>query len=155
MWGWAWWAWWVGCGGRSGPTPCDPPGTQVTAPRAAGCVVVVDGQLLLVQNTAGKWSIPGGYLDGAEDSAAAAARETWEEAHVRVRAGAPACAVPATRFVAHWCTPDGHAAPTGDGSETRDARFFGREALEALPRDQLRFPDQWGSYLRFVDHPGP
>ncbi|MEZ4235106.1 MAG: NUDIX domain-containing protein [Myxococcota bacterium] len=139
----------LGCG--RAPAPCEPPGTQVPSPRAAGCVVVVDHEVLLVQQLDGRWTIPAGYVDPGEDSAQAAVRETWEEAKVRVRAGPPYCAVPANRFVAHACVVDGAPAPAGDGSETRDARFFGRDALAALPDSALRFPAQRAAWLRALE----
>lgn len=50
-----------------------------------GCIVVrADGHLLMVQNRRGFWSTPGGHLDFGESPAECAARETFEEAGVRV-----------------------------------------------------------------------
>jgi 8-oxo-dGTP diphosphatase len=50
-----------------------------------GCIVVRgDGQLLMVQNHRGFWSTPGGHLDFGESPAECAARETFEEAGLRV-----------------------------------------------------------------------
>ncbi len=57
----------------------------------AAAVVCRDaqGRLLCVHDTfKGHWTIPGGAVDADEDLATAAERETWEEAGVRVRAGA-------------------------------------------------------------------
>lgn len=130
------------------PTPCVPD-APVSAPRAAGCLTVRDGAILLVRTSAG-WSIPGGYVDAGEGSAQAAVRETGEEAGVTVTAGPVACTVPATGFVAHTCTPVAGAAPTADGTETSDARWFDAEALRALPDRDLRFPDQRPAYLRAI-----
>jgi 8-oxo-dGTP pyrophosphatase MutT (NUDIX family) len=104
-----------------------------------------------VQQNDGRWSIPGGYVERGEDSAAAAVRETWEEARVVVRAGEPRCAVPSNRFVAHVCTVEEAPSPFADGKETRDARFFTREELEALEPSELRFPDQKEAYLRELE----
>jgi 8-oxo-dGTP pyrophosphatase MutT (NUDIX family) len=144
-------SWWS----TSGPEyDCVPPGTQIAAPRAAGCLAVSGGKLLLVQGTSGRWTIPGGYVESGEDSATAAARETWEEARVRVAAGAPVCAVPASGFVAHACTPSVALVsppPAADGRETRDARFMTRAEIEALTDGELRFPAQKGAYLRYLD----
>jgi 8-oxo-dGTP diphosphatase len=49
-----------------------------------GCIVVHDGQLLLVRNQRGFWSTPGGHLDFGESPDVCAARETWEETGVSV-----------------------------------------------------------------------
>jgi 8-oxo-dGTP diphosphatase len=139
---------WAAACGQPGSTRCDPPGTQVSSPRAAGCFVVDSGRLLLVQHNDGRWSIPGGYVERGEDSGAAAVRETWEEARVAVRAEAPLCAVPDNRFVAHTCALDAVPAPFADGKETRDARFLTPPEIEALQPRDLRFPDQKEAYLR-------
>jgi 8-oxo-dGTP diphosphatase len=50
-----------------------------------GCIVVREGQLLLVCNQRGFWSTPGGHLDFGESPEACAARETLEETGVTVR----------------------------------------------------------------------
>ncbi len=134
----------------STPTPCDPPGTQVSEPRAAGCLTVRDHRILLVKSRSGAWSIPGGYVEGGETSAQAAVRETREEAGIPVKAGGPACAAPRKRFVAHVCTAAAGLEPSADGTETIDARFFTAAELQALPEAQLRFPAQRAAYLRAI-----
>lgn len=56
-----------------------------------GVLVVHDGRVLLVRRVmepeAGRWGLPGGYLDAGEDPRQAAAREAAEEAGIRVRVG--------------------------------------------------------------------
>jgi 8-oxo-dGTP diphosphatase len=49
-----------------------------------GCIVVRDGNLLLVRNQLGFWSTPGGHLDFGESPDVCAARETLEETGVPV-----------------------------------------------------------------------
>jgi 8-oxo-dGTP diphosphatase len=49
-----------------------------------GCIVVRDGQLLLVRNERGLWSTPGGHLNFGESPEVCAARETGEETGVSV-----------------------------------------------------------------------
>jgi 8-oxo-dGTP diphosphatase len=60
--------------------------TSIGTPQVGvGCIVVRgDGHLLMVQNHRGFWSTPGGHLDFGESPAECAARETFEEAGVRV-----------------------------------------------------------------------
>lgn len=56
---------------------------------AAGTLFTVGGRLVLlrrgIEPAYGKWVFPGGFVDRGEVVAEAAARETWEEARVRVR----------------------------------------------------------------------
>ncbi|MEM6926568.1 MAG: NUDIX hydrolase [Myxococcota bacterium] len=143
-----WIGWMLACGGKTEPTPCEPPGTQVETPRAAGCLTVRDGHLLMVQMKDGRWSIPGGAVENGEDSATAAARETLEEASVTVVVGAVACAAERTGFVAHSCTMTGVPDAHGDGRETLDAEFLSADEIAALPDTALRFPVQRAAYLR-------
>ena len=49
-----------------------------------GCIVIREGQLLLVQNQRGFWSTPGGHLDFGESPDVCAARETLEETGISV-----------------------------------------------------------------------
>jgi len=114
-------------------------------------MVISEGGLLLVR-TQGGWSIPGGHREAGETSAAAAARETREESGVDVRAGAVACVVPATGFVAHWCVPTLEATPpTPDGVESSAARYVGSDELSRWDLGRFRFPDQVPAYLRALD----
>jgi 8-oxo-dGTP diphosphatase len=104
-----------------------------------GCIVVRDGQLLLVRNHRGFWSTPGGHLDFGESLEACAARETLEETGV---------AVTKVEFVAitndvledagkHYLTvwmrgEAGHLPPAiGDSAEIAEIGWF---AADALPK---------------------
>jgi len=49
-----------------------------------GCIVVRNGNLLLVRNQRGLWSTPGGHLDFGESPDICAARETLEETGISV-----------------------------------------------------------------------
>jgi ADP-ribose pyrophosphatase YjhB (NUDIX family)/GNAT superfamily N-acetyltransferase len=55
---------------------------------AAGALVEHDGKVALVQRGVepgrGLWGLPSGYAEADESAEQAAARETWEEAHLRV-----------------------------------------------------------------------
>ena len=64
-----------------------------TLPRKVVAAAVIcrneAGQLLVVHDSFKRyWTIPGGVVDADEDPRSAAVREAWEEAGVRVRAGA-------------------------------------------------------------------
>lgn len=136
----------------STPKLCEPPGTQVTAPRAAGCLVVRDDKLLMVEGTNGRWSIPAGYVAKGESGPSAAMRETREEAGVATVAGAPVCAVQQNGFVAYSCRPVEGASPSADGVETTSARFVPRSELKTL---WLRFPEQRAAYLSALERESP
>ena len=132
-------------------TRCDPPGTQVASPRAAGCIAVGQGKLLLVKDRSGRWSIPAGALEPGETTELAAVRETLEEAGVVALAGPPVCAVPANAFVAHACVVRDPSGTRPDGTETTDARWMSRDEVVQLQASELRFPDQRPAYLQMLD----
>jgi len=54
----------------------------------AGCLVTSGDRVLLckrsIEPRSGKWTLPAGFLENGETTAAGAARETWEEARARV-----------------------------------------------------------------------
>ena len=54
---------------------------------SAGCLVVDNSELLLVQIRDGTYGPPGGSVDSNESAQCAAERETWEETGVQVSAG--------------------------------------------------------------------
>ncbi len=72
---------------------CDACGTiHYQNPRiVAGCVVEHEGQILLcrraIEPRKGFWTIPAGFMENGETLAAAAARESMEEALARVEIG--------------------------------------------------------------------
>ncbi len=67
----------AGCVGESAP-PCPPSAPRAQAP-SAGCLAILDGGVLLVQDLNGRLSPPGGSANEGESAACAAFRETWEE----------------------------------------------------------------------------
>ncbi len=74
------------CGSTS-PPPCPFKGEPDTAP-SAGCLAIVHGRLLLVENRAGKVSPPGGKANASESAQCTAHRETWEETGLDLIPGA-------------------------------------------------------------------
>lgn len=66
-----------GCAAESAP-PCPLPASTAQAP-SAGCLAILDGGVLLVENFKGKLSPPGGSANDGESAQCTAFRETWEE----------------------------------------------------------------------------
>ena len=103
-----------------------------------GCIVVrSDGHLLMVQNQRGFWSTPGGHLDFGESPADCAARETFEEAGVRVT-GAEFVAITndvlhdvGRHYITIWMRADVADATLaiGDPAEIAAAKWFAPDAL--------------------------
>ena len=64
------------------------PAVRSWAVQVVGCIVEHQGRVLLckraIEPCRGLWTLPAGYLEIGEGSAAGAARETWEEACARV-----------------------------------------------------------------------
>lgn len=60
-----------------------------------GCIVEHEGKILLcrrgIEPQRGLWTVPAGFLEQQESTAAGAVRETWEEAAARVEGVAPYC----------------------------------------------------------------
>lgn len=56
--------------------------------QVVGCIIEHEGRLLLcrraIEPCRGLWTVPAGFLEMGESSAAGAARETWEEASANV-----------------------------------------------------------------------
>ena len=70
---------------------------------SAGCLVVNEGDLLLVRIMGGKFGPPGGSVDSGESAQCAAERETWEETGVHAVAGELAAEFD-NGFNLYWCT---------------------------------------------------
>jgi ADP-ribose pyrophosphatase YjhB (NUDIX family) len=117
---------------------------------ATGVIVERAGRVLMVQRNhyprLGLWSFPSGYVDQGERVESAAARETWEEAGIRVSVdallgvfseeGNPAV------FIAYTGTIlEGEPEP---GPESRAVAFFAPDDLPPLAFDHDReIVDQW------------
>jgi 8-oxo-dGTP diphosphatase len=104
-----------------------------------GCIVVRDGQLLLVRNHRGFWSTPGGHLDFGESPEACAARETFEETGVSVTAVQfvaitnDVLADAGKHYVTIWMRGEASDVPPtiGDTAEIAEIGWFTPEALPA------------------------
>src|SRR5256885_8874721 len=102
-----------------------------------GCIVVRDGQLLLVRNRRGFWSTPGGHLDFGETPEACAARETLEETGVSVSnvefvaITNDVLADVGKHYLTVWMRGDGDVAEpvNGDPDEIKEIGWFAPDAL--------------------------
>ena len=107
-----------------------------------GCIVIRDGQLLLVRNQSGFWSTPGGHLDFGESPEVCAARETREETGVSVTniqfvaITNDVLADAGKHYVTIWMRGDADGASTqiGDTVEIKELEWF--------PPDELPTPLQ-------------
>ncbi len=123
---------------------------EPAAPSAAACAIRHQDQLLLVQDRiSSRYSLSGGYIDGGERPEQAALRELYEETGLRgevvqelgrwqravifaCRTLEPIVAQQDSDFVSLLKAPN-------LGGEILNARLI---AIDLLPREQRRFPDQ-------------
>ncbi len=123
---------------------------EPAAPTAAACAIRHQDQLLLVQDRiSSRYSLSGGYIDGGESPQQAALRELYEETGLRgevvqelgrwqralifaCRTLEPIVAQQDSDFVSLLKAPN-------LGGEILNARLI---AVNKLPREQRRFPDQ-------------
>ena len=104
-----------------------------------GCIVIRDGQLVLVQNQRGFWSTPGGHLDFGESPDVCAARETLEETGISV-ANVEFVAITndvladaGRHYLTVWMRGDADSAPAriGDAAEINQLGWFAPGNLHA------------------------
>ncbi|WP_429078534.1 bifunctional NUDIX hydrolase/phosphatase PAP2 family protein [Aeromonas veronii] len=123
---------------------------EPAAPSAAACAIRHQDQLLLVQDRiSSRYSLSGGYIDGGERPEQAALRELYEETGLRgevvqelgrwqralifaCRTLEPIVAQQDSDFVSLLKAPN-------LGGEILNAQLI---AIDQLPREQRRFPDQ-------------
>ena len=123
---------------------------EPAGPTAAACAIRHQDQLLLVQDRiSSRYSLSGGYIDGGESPEQAALRELYEETGLRgevvqelgrwqralifaCRTLEPIVAQQDSDFVSLLKAPN-------LGGEILNARLI---AVDKLPREQRRFPDQ-------------
>lgn len=124
----------------------------------AGAVCTWDNRILLCRRaippSRGKWTIPAGFLELGETTAAGAAREVLEEAGARVTIGAllglyEIAEISQVNIVYHapMCSPEFSA-----GAESLEVRLF---AWEEIPWNDLAFPSVRWFLERFREGGGP
>ncbi|MDH3754908.1 MAG: NUDIX domain-containing protein [Acidimicrobiia bacterium] len=108
----------------------------------AGAIVVADGRLLLIERATppdqGRWSLPGGRVEGGESLGAAVEREVAEETGLRVECGRFVGWVEIIEPDRHFVVMDFDATPIDDGpivagSDAADARWVELGRVEEMP----------------------
>jgi len=129
-------------------TPADHPRPKRPLTIGAGAIVIHEGRVLLVRNirgfTKGRYLLPAGRVNPGELPDHAAARETFEETHLRVE-------IEGLLGVRLWVMDDREhnyffmfrarlLSPVSDlrpnTAEIDDARFFSKEEMDALTMDE-------------------
>ena len=117
---------------------CSVPTGNMTAP-SAGCLVVDQGEVLLVKIMGGTYGPPGGSVDRRESAQCAAERETYEETGVETHAKNLAMRFD-NGFHLYWCeAASGRDINITRPREIQDADWFTPEEMLQL---RWRFPQQ-------------
>jgi len=111
---------------------------------SSGCLVVDQGEVLLVKIMGGSYGPPGGSVNRRESAQCAAERETWEETGVEARAGELAITFE-NCFQLYFCeSVSGRDITITRPLEIKDADWFSDEQLSQL---RWRYPEQ-GSIIQ-------
>jgi ADP-ribose pyrophosphatase YjhB (NUDIX family) len=111
---------------------------------SSGCLVVDQGEVLLVKIMGGSYGPPGGSVNRRESAQCAAERETWEETGVEARAGELAITFE-NGFQLYFCeSVSGRDITITRPLEIKDADWFSDEQLSQL---RWRYPEQ-GSIIQ-------
>jgi 8-oxo-dGTP pyrophosphatase MutT (NUDIX family) len=127
----------TGCGPQL--PACNFEGTAASAP-SAGCLIVEDRGLLVVESMSGQLSVPGGSAAEGESAQCTAQRETWEETGLEVSVG-QRLAVFETGFHLYECAPVSQPVVIDPPPrfEVRRAFFLPAEDFRG---HEWRFPEQ-------------
>ena len=118
-------------------------GGNMLAP-SSGCLVVDQGDVLLVKIMGGSYGPPGGSVNKRESAQCAAERETWEETGVEARAGELVMTFE-NGFQLYACeSVSGRDITITRPLEIKDADWFSYEQLGQL---RWRYPEQ-GSIIQ-------
>ena len=111
---------------------------------SSGCLVVDQGEVLLVKIMGGSYGPPGGSVNKRESAQCAAERETWEETGVEARAGELVMTFE-NGFQLYACeSVSGRDITITRPLEIKDADWFSDEQLSQL---RWRYPEQ-GSIIQ-------
>ena len=131
----------MGCGDK--PPPCSSEGAGRTAP-SAGCLVLKNYAVLLVQGWLGDWALPGGSVKSGESALCGAEREVFEETGISVRATQLATVFD-NGFHLYWCRAEANVAPRIH--RPLEVRKVAWQQLDGLEDEQWRYPGQ-GALIR-------
>lgn len=133
------------------PTQAQPPcpGNADGPVGNAGCLAVSEGRLLVIEQSNGRWSIPGGTSKPGEAARCTAYRETLEETGIALRVG-ELLQVFANGFHVFQCEPVAGATP-----QVRWSNLEVRRALwlppDEIPINRWRYPGQLCALLQLTD----
>ena len=117
--------------GCSQHPPCSVTKGDMGVP-SAGCLVVTNGELLLVKIMGGTYGPPGGAVMSNESAQCAAERETWEETGVHVTAGELAAEFD-NGFRLYWCeAASGREIEISRPLEIQHADWYAPELFQHL-----------------------
>lgn len=117
---------------------CSVAAGNMAAP-SAGCLVVDQGDVLLVKIMGGTYGPPGGSVDAGESAQCAAERETYEETGVIAHAKDLAISFD-NGFHLYWCdSVSGRDVDITRPLEIKDADWFSSESFLEL---RWRYPNQ-------------
>ena len=133
----------VACGG--GAPDCNFKGKADSAP-SAGCLVVHENQLLLMEGRSG-FGPPGGAAEADESAQCAAERETFEESGVEVVAGELAATFD-NGFHLYWC--DSVGIPEPEIQRPLEVSSVGFYSHEQFPDLRWRYPQQGGLIYQMI-----
>ena len=129
---------------------CSVASGDMTAP-SAGCLVVDQGEVLLVKIMGGSYGPPGGSVDRRESAQCAAERETYEETGVIAHAQDLAIEFD-NGFHLYWCDAvSGRDINITRPLEIKDADWF---APQEFPQLKWRYPEQ-GNTIHALMQGGP
>jgi 8-oxo-dGTP pyrophosphatase MutT (NUDIX family) len=128
-----------GCELAAAPPPCPVKDSAVLAP-SAGCLALLDGKVLVVEDLSGKLSPPGGSAEADESAQCTAFRETWEETGLEL-APTELLAVFDTGFHLYRCDHHAESGVIGPPPrlEVRNAFYLAPTEFGAW---EWRFPGQ-------------
>lgn len=135
-----------GCNGLNPDCPMESQQPHLTG--NAGCWLQKNKKLLLIEQSNGLYSFPGGTAEFAESAQCTAHRETWEEAGVDVKVGKLKHQFD-NGFYLFNCYAETLSLATNDASEVDQVVLL---APQEIPAEKWRFPEQRIQAIEWLTH---